>query len=131
MSDGAPYYVVIDTNLWIKERLLQSSVTGAKSSILLPEVVELEIAWVLSELAEQAVGRIKSDLSLLRQLSGQDATVAAPSALAIEEGIRERWKQLGGLLVRVPFTLDQAKPALRRVIRKMPPSGSNNEQFCD
>jgi hypothetical protein len=155
MSDLVPYYVLLDTNIWVAERLLQSSIgsallyalTRTKSSILLPEVVELEIARVLPDMAERAVGRIRGDLSLLRQLSGHNLTVTAPSALAIEDGIRERWSQLSagaiengikerwsqlsGLLVRIPFTHDQAKSALRRVINKAPPSGENNEQFCD
>jgi hypothetical protein len=139
MSDLVPYYVLIDTNIWVAERLLQSSIgsallyalTRTKSSILLPEVVELEIARVLPDMAERAIGRIRGELSLLRQLSGQELSVAAPSVLAIEDGIKERWSQLGGLLVRIPFTHDQAKSALRRVINKAPPSGENNEQFRD
>jgi hypothetical protein len=139
MSDLVPYYVLLDTNVWVAERLLQSSIgsallyalTRTKSSILLPEVVELEIARVLPDMAERAVGRIRGDLSLLRQLSGHNLPVTAPSAVAIEDGIKERWSQLSGLLVRIPFTLDQAKSALRRVINKAPPSGENNEQFRD
>lgn len=139
MPDVAPYYVVIDANIWVAERLLQSSigsaflyaVTGAKSSVVLPEVVELEIARVFPDLAERSVGLIKRELSLLRQLSGHDLQVTAPSSLAIEEGIKQRWKQLSGLLVRVPFTHDQAKSALHRVICKLPPCGDNNEQFRD
>ncbi len=67
MCDVAPYYVVVDANIWIAERLLQSSigsaflyaVTGAKSAILLPEVVELEISRVLPDMAERAVGVIR------------------------------------------------------------------------
>jgi hypothetical protein len=51
--------------------------------------------------------------------------------LAINEGIEERWKQLSGSLIRMPFTHDQAKSALQRVLDKMPPSGENNEQFRD
>ncbi len=134
------YYVVLDANIWIAERLLQSSigsaflytVAGAQSSIVLPEVVELEIGRVLPDMAERAVGNIKRDLALLRQLSGHDLRgLIVPSALAIEEGIKERWEQLTGLLVRVPFTHDQAKSALQRVIRKAPPCGENNEQFRD
>jgi len=139
MPDVAPYYVLIDANVWVAERLLQSSIgsaflyalTRTKSSILLPEVVELEIGRVLSDMAERAVGRIRGDLSLLRQLSGHNLTVTAPSALAIEDGIKERWSQLSGLLIRMPFTHHQAKSALRRVINKAPPSGENNEQFRD
>jgi hypothetical protein len=139
MPDVAPYYVLLDTNVWVTERLLKSSIgsaflyalTRTKSSILLPEVVELEIARVLPDMAERAVDRIRNELSLLRQLSGQSLSVDAPSTLAIEEGIKERWNQLSGSLVRIPFTLDQAGSALRRVISKAPPSGENNEQFRD
>jgi hypothetical protein len=109
MSDLVPYYVLLDTNVWVAERLLQSSIgsaflyalTRTKSSILLPEVVELEITRVLPDMAERAVGRIRGDLSLLRQLSGHNLAVTAPSALAIEDGIRERWSQLNGLLIRI------------------------------
>src|SRR6202035_804829 len=139
MTHIAPYYVVVDSNIWVAERLLQSSigsaflyaVASAKSSILLPEVIELEIARVLPEMAERSVGIIGRELSLLRQLSGHNLTMTVPSALAIEEGIKERWKQLSGLLIPVPFTHDQAKSALQRVICKLPPSGDNNEQFRD
>jgi hypothetical protein len=118
MSDLVPYYVLLDTNIWVAERLLQSSIGSAllyaltrnKSSILLPEVVELEIARVLPDMAERAVGRIRGDLSLLRQLSGHELSVAAPSALAIKDGIKERWSQLSDLRVRIPFTHDQENP---------------------
>jgi hypothetical protein len=34
-------------------------------------------------------------------------------------------------LKRIPFNLEQAKGALRRVVEKTPPSGANNEQFRD
>jgi hypothetical protein len=134
-----PYYVLPDANIWAAERLLQSStgnallyaVTRSRSSILLPEVVELELTRVLLEMAERAVGRMRSDLALLRQFSGHGLTLTVPTPSAIEEGINERWKQLGGSVERTLFTHDQAKSALQRVIQKIPPSGENNEQFRD
>jgi hypothetical protein len=142
MSDLVPYYVLLDTNIWVTERLLQSaigtaflySVTRARSFILLPEVVELEVAQVLPNMAEAGVGAIRREFSLLEQLSGHNlrmGSLTLPSALAIQEGIKDRWEQLGGLLVRVGFSHDQAKSALLRVIRRAPPSGKNNEQFRD
>jgi hypothetical protein len=139
VPDLAPYYVLPDANIWAAERLLQSStgnaflyaVTRSRSSILLPEVVELELTRVLVEMAERAVGRIRGDLALLRQLSGHRLSLTVPTPLAIEEGINERWKQLGGSVERTPFTHDQAKSGLQRVIQKIPPSGENNEQFRD
>ena len=133
------YFVLLDANVWIAERLLQSSLgnaflyalTGAKSSILLPEVVELEVAGVLPNLAERAVEIIGREAALLRQLSGHTMQWTVPSAAAVEKGIRERLKQLDGLLTRVPFSHDQARYALNRVIAKELPSGDNNEQFRD
>ena len=127
------------SNVWVAERLLQSSIgsallyilTEAKASIILPEVVELEVNRVMPELAERAVNIIRAEASLLRQLSGHRLFITGPSALAINEGIAHRWRELEGLFTRLPFTHDQAKSALHRVIRKAPPSGENNEQFRD
>ena len=98
---------------------------------MLPEVVELEVNRVLPNLAERAVAIIGRETSLLRQLSGHKMLFTGPTALAIKDGIDERWKQLDGLLTRVPFTHEQAKSALNRVIWKSPPSGENNEKFRD
>ena len=139
MSQAAPYCVVLDANVWVAERMLKSSLgnallyalTGAKASIGLPEVVELEVNRVLPEMAERAVSVVGRETSLLRQLSGQNLMFTGPTALAIREGIADRWKQLGGLVVRVPFSQEQAQSALARIIAKTPPCGENNEQFRD
>jgi len=139
MQNSNPYYVLLDANIWITERLLQTTIgnaflyaiAGAKSSMILPEVVELEIAQTLPEMAERAVEIIKRELTLLRQLSGHELMITAPSALAIKDGIAVRWDQLSGALIRQPFTHDQAKSALHRVLQGLPPSGNNNEQFRD
>ncbi len=134
-----PFHVLLDANIWIAERLLQSAIgsallyalTGAKASIILPEVVELEVSRVLPELAEKAVRVIGREASLLCQLSGHNLFFTGPSAVVIEDGIKDRWAKLAGVLVRVPFTHEQARSALNRVILKAPPSGENNEQFRD
>ncbi len=134
-----PYYVLLDANVWVAERLLQSSIgsallyaiSEADTHIVLPEVVELEVNGVLAAAAESAVGNIERDAALLRQLSGQRLSYAAPTPLAVSNGIAERWKQLEGTLRRVPFRHKHAKAALNRVLAKLPPSGPNNEQFRD
>ena len=126
MANALPFHVVLDANVWIAERLLQSAIgsallyalTGAKALIILPQVVELEVNRVLPELAEKAVNIIGREASLLRQLSGHDLFFTGPSTAAIDDGIKDRWEKLGGLLVRVPFTHEQAQSALSRVIKK-------------
>jgi len=125
------YYVILDTNVWVTERLLQSNVgsallhalTETNARIGVPEVVETEVKNVLLDLADGAVAAITKNNSLLQQLSGQKLTYMAP--------IEGRWKQLEGALTRIPFTFEQAKAALDRVMKKLPPSGPNNEQFRD
>lgn len=133
------YCVILDTNAWVAERLLQSSLgsallyalTAAQSQIGLPEIIEDEANTVLRNMAERAVELIRREQSLLRQLSGQEVFIAVPTSLAIDEGITRRWAHLEGILSRVPFSHEQARAALRRVSNKIPPSGENNEQFRD
>jgi hypothetical protein len=139
MHPGSQFHVLLDANIWVAERLLQSSLgsallytlTRAKASIVLPEVVELEVNRVLPDLAEKAVAVIGREASLLRQLSGHNLLFTGPSALSIADGMKDRWQKLDGLLLRVPFTYEQARSALNRVLKKSPPSGDNNEQFRD
>lgn len=134
-----PYTVILDANIWIAERLLQSSlgnallyaVAGSKATIGLPEVVQREIGRILPEMAEQAARNIKRDVTVLRQLSGHQMMVTAPSPLAVTDGIAKRWSQLAGSIESIPFTIDQAESALARIIDGKPPCGENNEQFRD
>jgi hypothetical protein len=133
------YSVVLDANVWISERLMQSSlgnallyaVAGANATLGLPEIVEREISAVLPEMAEQAARNIRRDISILRQLSGHKMLVTGPTPLAITEGIADRWKQLAGSIERIPFTFEHARSALTRIIAKTAPCGENNEQFRD
>jgi PIN domain len=132
--------VLADTNIWVSEQLFQSAIGSAflyavsrsGSKILLPEIVEQEIGTVLPELAERAVANIRRDMTLLRRLSWPMlGNISVPTALAISEGMKERLDQLSGTLNRRPFTFDDAKAALRRILLKLPPAGENNEQFRD
>lgn len=133
------HYVIFDSNIWVAERLLQSSIgsaalyaiASANAQVGLPEVVEIETNQVLRNLAEKAVTALSREVSLLQHVSGHRMVITAPSAVAIEDGLTKRWQQLDGVLQRVPFSHDHAKSALHRVIKKGPPSGENNEQFRD
>ena len=140
MSDPTPKFSVLaDANIWISERLLQSTIGGAllytiissDSKILLPEIVELEIGTVLPELAERAVANIRRDIGLLKQISGLRISVSVPTVKGVSEGVKERLDQLSGTINRLPFTFEHAKAALGRILQKTPPAGENNEQFRD
>jgi hypothetical protein len=112
-----PYYAVLDANIWIAERLLQTSIgsaalfalTSSRALIALPEVVEIEVRAVLADQAEQAVEALRKHTQLLAQLSGQRAMHSLPTAAAIPEGIDRRWTQLEGILKRSSFSFDSSK----------------------
>lgn len=138
MADN-PYSVVIDSNIWVAERLLQTaignallySLTGSAGKIVLPEIVEREVTATLLTQGEKAVSEISRAVRLLRQLSGHSLKYTAPTEAAMTTGIAERWAQLDGLLERVPFTFDHATGALQRIYKAIAPCGPNNEQFRD
>jgi len=54
-----------------------------------------------------------------------------PTEKAIHEGMARRWKELDGVIVRAPFTFEQSRASLQRILNHTPPCGENNEQFRD
>jgi hypothetical protein len=98
-SNKIPYYVVLDANIWVTERLLQSSMgsailfalTSSGASLGLPEIVEMEVNTVLTAEAERAVEGLRKSARLLRQLSGQKTLHQAPTREAIQEGLSSPW----------------------------------------
>jgi hypothetical protein len=93
LTNDNPYYVVLDANVWVTERLLQSSLgsavlfalTGAHALIGLPEVVEIEVNSILTKQAKEAVEGLRKNAQLLSQLSGQRATHQVPTSEAIQK----------------------------------------------
>lgn len=133
------YYLVLDSNIWVSERMLYSTLGSAALHVLtrgggviaLPEIVSIEVDRVLIEQSAKAIDSVQKSTHFLRQLSGHVMSIMAPSEAAIRAGIEKRWKELSGILKPVPFTIDHARSALLRIIEKSPPCGPNNEQFRD
>jgi hypothetical protein len=140
MPHKFPFCVILDSNVWITERLLQTTIGSAalfavsagQALIAVPEIVELEVENILIQLGEKAVDDIRKSIALLKHLSGNPAmSFMAPNRDAVQKGMRARWEQLDGVIQRVAFTHDHARSALKRIIAKNLPSGDNNEQFRD
>jgi hypothetical protein len=93
MTQSASFYVILDANVWVTERLLQSSMgsalllalTEANALIGVPEIVEAEVNNVLPDMAVEADAKIRREHALLQQLSGQNLTYEAPTASAIKK----------------------------------------------
>lgn len=139
-QENAKYCLLLDTNIWVSERMLRSSVGSAvlfavaanRGTIILPEIVELEVGRVLQTEAAKASAALRKSIDLLRQLSGHERMFApVPTERAIDEGVARRWKELDGVIARAPFTFEQARASLQRILNHIPPCGENNEQFRD
>lgn len=133
------YFLLLDSNVWISERLLKSALgdatlyalASAGGTIGLPEVVKMETERVLVDFADRAAEDIRRSSQLLYQLTGHRTMTMAPSTSAVRSGIERRWLELSGATRELSFTHDHARQALARIIIKAPPCGSNNEQFRD
>lgn len=141
-SSDVSFYVILDTNIWRSENFLQSTmgsallyaVSAGKSAIVLPEIVELEVNNVMYENAKTTIAEIQRKIAELGRLPGdlnRLMTFVAPDPSAVQAGVKARWKQLHGVIMKVGFTYTHARQALDRILAKRSPSGQNNEQFRD
>jgi PIN domain len=133
------YYLILDSNIWIAERLLRSALGSATlyclaksgSLIALPEIVKQEVDRRLVEQTEMACDTIRKSSELLQQISGYRMSTVAPSQEAVKKGINRRWNELSGVIGTIEFTIEHARGALQRIIQRTPPCSQNNEQFRD
>ncbi len=133
------HYILLDSNALVSERLLLSALGSAMLhsaakhtvTILLPEIVERETTVVLLRLANEAAEDMHKAADLISQLANHPQAIIVPSQEAIAQALSERWNAISGIVERVPFTFEQARFALDRILAKLPPCGPNNEQFRD
>ena len=139
MTKLANPILILDSNIWISERMLHSAIGAATLHALiksdgqigLPEVVELEVTRILLGQADKAVNDLQKSAQFLRQVTRHPLSIIVPSQEAVKTALDERWEKLSGVLQRMPFILEDARAALMRIIDKAPPCGPNNEQFRD
>ena len=131
-------FIVLDSNIWISQVGLQSRngaavrhfVRRRNATVVIPEVVELEVEHVL---AEQMVGKRRTIETNYRQLLPVIGTLPAlhlPSEEKIREAVAARILELDVPTRRVSFDLDVARSSMLKLIKKQPPSKSK-EQFRD
>ena len=131
--------IVLDTNVWLKNPLLKDPLGAAllfslrqmHGYIGMPEVVEEEIIKHVSKVGMEAVESINTAYRTVLILIGSADDYQVPSIKDFESAVKRRLEELHPLLKRVPFTLEHAKSALKRVNNETPPNGSKNQQFKD
>ncbi len=133
--------VVIDTNIWKKNtNILLKTPLGAallyyikqkNGCIGLPEVIENEVIKHTIKDGYKAVENINKNFKIIEIIMGERSDYEVPDETAIKESIESRMKEIEPLIKRVPFTLEHAKSALKRVDEGTPPNGEKNQQFKD
>lgn len=131
--------VIVDTNE-LRSSFLLNSAMGAALLFAIqqrdgrlgwPEVIEDEIRRQARRGADEAINRVRDGLRELEILVGWRPDPKLPSRDDVGTAINQRIAELSRLLIRVPFTIEHARAALRRVNEEMPPNASKNQQFKD
>jgi hypothetical protein len=136
---GRSECVIVDTNELLSSYLLNSAMGAAllfeiqqqNGKLGWPEVIEDEIRKHAILKAMEAVKRVGDELRVLEALLGSRPDPKLASKEEVDSAISRRIGDLAPLLLRVPFTLEHAKAALRRVNDETPPNGHKNQQFKD
>ncbi len=131
--------VLLDTNAWRRNLLLRTAMGSAflytlntsKYKLALPEVIEEEIYKHTERAAAEAKDKIVRNFRDIQAIIGSHSPYSLPDNETIKDSIADRFNELEKLLLRVPFTLEHAKSALRRVNNNLPPSSTKRQQFKD
>lgn len=140
-AEQKPICVVIDTSIWRQDSnlLLRTTMGSALIYILkqssgkigLPEIIEEELIKNTVERGLEAVEKVNQGFKALEIIRGFRCPYEVPDRAELEAAVRERLTELDDLIVRIPFTFEHAKSALRRINEKSQPNGESNQQFKD
>ena len=130
--------MVLDTNVWLKERLLRSATgvallyavrrVGAK--LLLPDTTRREILAGVERDGAGAVNNVERGLRIIQSLVGTRPGVETPTAEDFRRAAEFRLDELQDLIEPVAVTSNHLERALDRVIEHRPPA-STREEFRD
>lgn len=133
-----PACVVIDTNIWHQQPLLNTPIgvsflytIGRQRTVFgLPEVIETEVKKHVVEIGMKAATSYSNAAKTINLLTGAHA-YPAPTAKQLEEVLAKKLLDLKPVLERVPITVEHTRAALSMVNAELPPNGEKNQQFKD
>jgi hypothetical protein len=134
-----PSCIVLDTNAWYHDPLLNGSIGAALlyyvqqsgAMLGLPAVIERELVKHGVAKGLDAVEQVTNGLDVLVKFSGSRPIVNLPGEKALAQSLQSRLNDLECLIIRTPFTGEDAVAALDRVNSELPPNGPKNQQFKD
>src|SRR5947207_10352468 len=123
-------FVVLDANVWIKERLFRSAVGVAFLNIIsrtslwigLPEIVRRELLAGVVRLGNDAVNKIAPNLATIQMIVGEKPPYHLPEPQGFESAVNMRLAELAHHIVPFETSEFAVEAALARVIGHRPPS---------
>jgi len=130
--------VVLDTNIWVKELALSSSLGSAlrfflkrrSGRLAIPEVVRLEVKHHLHIRIAKAIHDVRDGHRALVALFGAQNDVVLPKSHEIEAVVDAVFTRLGVDTFDVPFSIESARASFLKTIEKAPPS-DHSQEFKD
>jgi len=128
----------LDTNVWIKERLLRTAtgvaflyaVRQVGGKIMLPDTTRREILACVERAGADAVRNIERGLGIVQQLTGSCPGITFPSEDDFRQSAEARLNELSDLVLPVEVLERHLRNALDRVLDHLPPA-STSEQYRD
>jgi hypothetical protein len=140
-AEQKPICVVIDANIWLQDsNLLMRTAMGSallyilkqsNGKIGLPEIIEEELTRNIVENGLKAIEQINKGFKSIEVIMGFRDSYEVPNKAQLEAAVKERLTDLEDVIIRIFFTFEHAKSALRRINEKTQPNGDNNQQFKD
>lgn len=127
--------IVLDTNIWLKELALSTSVGAAfrfhmkqrSLRLAVPDVIRLEVKANLRRTISEAIEDISRGNRQLLFLFGSIKEILLPSKSEVESLTNRIFENLGVETFDIPFTLESAQSSLIKTIEKLPPSDKTQE----
>ncbi len=128
-------YIVFDTNVWLSELALNSAAGAAvrlyvrqkEATVVLPEVVRLEVERNLTRRLAELAETIKANHRQLLAVFGKLKEVIVPGEGEISEKVRHIMDGLDVPTKHVAFSLEAARSSLLKTIDKVPPCDKTQE----
>ena len=133
-----PPYVLLDSNVWIKELALQSVKASAvryflkitDATLVVPDVVRLQVEDHLRSKMIACRESIQKAHRELLQLMGTQRQITVPTDEEIEAAVPVLIERAGLKMLKPSLTLDVAESSFEKIRRKQSPS-QRKEQFVD
>lgn len=127
--------VVIDSNVWLSELGLRSGAAAAVrfflnqsgAQVAVPEVVQLEVSHNLINRLRTHVEGIRDNYRQLLTAFGKLSEIVLPTEEEIQAKVEELFSSIGVHQIRIPFSMESARSALSKTIRKESPCDKTQE----